>query len=126
MKRVWLPAVLFISLAGFAPPARQQSAAAPNISGSWDVTIFYKPDDADFVAPYTLKQDGEKLTGTYNGTYGPAEVSGTVRGRDVTMSVTVKGGTARFVGTIDSATMMSGTVTGTSDRPRKWSAVRKK
>ena len=58
--------------------------------------------------------------------YGPADVTGTVKSSDVTLSVTVKGTTAQFSGKIASATTMSGTVTGTSDKPRKWSAEKKK
>jgi hypothetical protein len=58
--------------------------------------------------------------------YGPADVTGTIKSNDVALSVTVKGTTAQFSGKINSATKMSGTVTGTSDKPRKWSAERKK
>ena len=58
--------------------------------------------------------------------YGPADVTGTVKSSDVTLSVTVKGTTAQFSGKIASATTMGGTVTGTSDKPRKWSAEKKK
>jgi hypothetical protein len=43
----------------------------------------------------------------------------------VTLSVTVKGTTAQFSGKVASKTKMSGTVTGTSDKPRKWSAEKK-
>jgi hypothetical protein len=53
-------------------------------------------------------------------------VTGTLKAADVALSVTVKGSTARFSGKVTSATAMSGTVTGTSDKPRKWSAVKKK
>ena len=61
--------------------------------------------------------------------HGPADVTGTVKANDVTMSVTVQSlttVTAHFSGTVGSATKMSGTVTGTSDKPRKWSAAKKK
>jgi hypothetical protein len=77
-----------------------------------------------------LKQDGQKITGTYHGLYGPADVTGTIKANDVALSVTVdvRGtpNTARFTGKLTSATKMSGTVTGTSDQPRKWSAEKKK
>jgi hypothetical protein len=78
-----------------------------------------------------LKQDGEKITGTYHGMHGPADVTGTIKANDVTMSVTVQSltkVTAHFSGKLTSATKMSGTVTGTtsSDEPTKWSAEKKK
>ena len=102
------------------------SAAAADITGTWDVTIYYEPDDRDYLATYVLKQDGEKVTGTYHGMYGPADVTGTVKTGDVALRVSVKGTTAQFSGKVTSATKMSGTVTGTSDKPRKWSAEQKK
>jgi hypothetical protein len=74
------------------------------------------------VVSIVLKQDGEKITGTYHGMYGPAEVTGTIKSNDVTLTVTVHGSTAHFSGKMSSATKMSGTVTGTSDAPRQWSA----
>ena len=99
-------------------------AVAADITGTWEVTIHYQPDDADYPATYILKQQGEKITGTYQGMYGPADVTGTIKSSDVTLSVTVKGTTAQFSGKVSSATTMSGTVTGTSDKPRKWSRRR--
>jgi hypothetical protein len=44
------------------------------------------------------------------------------------VTVTLPGGpnTARFSGKVTSPTKMTGTVTGTSDKPRKWSADKKK
>ena len=102
------------------------SATAADISGKWEITIHYEPDDRDYLATYVLKQDGEKITGTYQGMYGPADVTGTIKSSDVVLNVTVKGSTAHFSGKVTSATKMSGTVTGTSDKPRKWSAEKKK
>ena len=57
--------------------------------------------------------------------YGPADVTGTMKSTDVTLSVTVKGSTAHFTGKVTSQTTMNGTVTGTSDKPRKWTAEKK-
>ena len=114
-----------ITLGGLAPIERPAATAA-SITGTWEVTIHYQPDDSDYRATYVLKQDGEKVTGTYQGMYGPADVTGTVKSDDVALSVTVKGSTAHFSGKVTSATKMSGTVTGTSDKPRKWTAEKKK
>ena len=44
-------------------------------------------DSAGAGAPtFTFKQDGEKLTGHYAGTFGEADVTGTVKGADITFS----------------------------------------
>jgi len=101
------------------------SAAAAAITGTCELTIYYEPDDRDYLARYVLKQDGAKITGTYHGMYGPADVTGTIKASDVVLTVTVKGSTAHFSGKVLSATKMAGTVTGTSDKPRKWSAEKK-
>jgi len=113
------------------------SATAVNITGTWEVTIHYPPPDGDYQATYVLKQDGEKITGTYQSMYGPAEVSGTIKSNDVALAVTVHGSTARFSGKVSSATKMSGTMTlrldssslppaGDGAPTNKWSAEKKK
>lgn len=115
------------ALASIELPA---SATAANITGTWEVTIHYPPPDGDYQATYVLKQDGEKITGTYHGMFGPADVTGTLKAEEVVLSVTVNvrdsPQTARFSGKVSSATKMSGIVMGTSDQPRKWSAEKKK
>ena len=114
-----------IAICGVVSIELATSATAADITGTWELTIYYQPDDSDYLATYILKQDGEKITGTYHGMYGPADVTGTVKSDNVALSVTVKDTTAQFSGKVASATKMSGTVTGTSDKPRKWSAERK-
>jgi hypothetical protein len=58
------------------------------------------------------------------------DVTGTIKSEAVNLSVTVNVSgypqTARFAGKVTSATKMTGTVTGTSNEPRKWSAEKKK
>ncbi len=124
--------LVFIELpAAFAEAsAARASATAADITGTWEVTIHYPPPDGDYQARYVLKQEGEKITGSYHGMYGPADVTGTVKSDNVVLSVTVQvrdsPQTAHFSGKVTSATKMSGTVTGTSDKPREWSAEKKK
>lgn len=106
-------------------------AASADITGTWQVTIHHPPPDGDYAASYILRQDGEKIAGTYQGLHGPADVTGTIKGNDLTLSVTVQSlttVTANFTGKVVSATSMSGTVTGThsSERPVRWSAEKKK
>lgn len=126
MKALRKSLLLTMALCGLVSIGSQVSASAPNITGTWEVTIHYLPDDKDYLAVYVLKQEGEKINGTYEGNYGPADVTGTIKATDVALNVTVKGSTARFSGKVTSATTMSGTVTGTSDKPRKWSAQKRK
>ncbi len=119
-----------VAMCGLVVIELPASATAANITGTWEVTIHYPPPDGDYQATYVLKQDGEKITGTYHGMYGPADVTGTIKSADVVLTVTVNvrdsPQTARFSGKVSSATKMSGMVTGTSNEPRKWSAEKKK
>ena len=98
-----------MAMCGLIFLALPASATSADITGTWQVTIHY-PQDGDYQASYILKQDGEKITGTYNGMYGPADVTGTIKSDDVSLHVTVHGSTAHFSGKVSSATRMSGTV----------------
>ena len=107
------------------------SATAADVTGTWELTICHPPPDGDFTATYLLKQDGETISGIYQGLLGPADVAGTIKGNDLRMSVTVQSltpVTVNLSGKVTSATKMSGTVTGThsSGEPMSWSAGKKK
>jgi hypothetical protein len=86
--------------------------AKVDVSGTW---AFDVQTDAGAGAPtMTFKQDGEKLTGHYTGTFGEAELTGTVKGNDITFSFTAdfQGTplTSTYKGTIENATSMKGTL----------------
>lgn len=84
-------------------------AAANDISGIWKAEVM---TDAGNGSPtFVLKQDGEKLTGTYSGALGEAKVTGTVKGREVTIQFDA-GAPIVYVGTLDEA---GKTITGTCD-----------
>ena len=78
-----------------------------DVTGKW---AFNVETSAGAGAPtFTFKQDGEKLTGHYTGTFGEADITGTVKGADITISFTVDAqGTAlkeTYTGTVDKDTM---------------------
>jgi hypothetical protein len=77
MKRLSLLIAVTVSICGLVVTELPALATAADITGTWEITIHYQPDDSDYLATYTLKQDGEKITGTYHGMYGPADVTGT-------------------------------------------------
>ena len=58
-----------------------------NITGVWNFNV-ETPAGAG-TPVFTLKQEGEKITGTYKGQLGEAPVTGTVKGSDVTLSLKV-------------------------------------
>ena len=71
-------------------PAAQNKPAprAAAVAGKWAMTL-----DIAGVGPATpsleLKQDGEKITGTYTGRYGTFPLQGTLKGRAITFAFTM-------------------------------------
>ena len=58
--------------------------AAVDISGKWQFTV---DTDAGSGSPtFVFKQDGEKLSGTYSGLFGTAQLTGTVKGDAIEFS----------------------------------------
>jgi hypothetical protein len=103
------------------------SATAADITGTWEVTFHTPPPDGDLPATFVLKQDGEKISGNYDGPGGPDDVTGTIKGNDVVLTL-AKQRRARLSGKVKSATQMSGTMTGarSDGEPIPWSAEKKK
>jgi hypothetical protein len=87
-------------------------ALAHDITGKWTFDV---QTDAGSGAPtFTFKQEGEKLTGTYNGTFGTAPLTGTVKGDAIefTFEATVadQKGKVTYTGKIDASGKMKGEV----------------
>jgi hypothetical protein len=88
------------------------AALAHDISGKWTFNV---ETDAGSGSPtFVFKQAGEALTGTYNGTFGTADVKGTVKGNAIEFSIDVtmgdQKGTVVYKGTIETAEKMKGDV----------------
>jgi hypothetical protein len=95
------------------------SAPATNNVGEWITARFISirvtdppPDNLSF----TLKQEGEKVAGTYTAPRGRQKVSGTVKGKDVSFNISVTNNvgeriSGRFTGEVLSSSKMEGTVT---------------
>jgi hypothetical protein len=103
------------------------SATAADITGTWEMTFHTPPPDGDLPATFVLKQDGEKISGNYDGPGGPDDVTGTIKRNDVVLTL-AKQTRARLSGKVKSATQMSGTMTGarSDGEPIPWSAEKKK
>jgi len=78
---------------------------------------------------FTLKQDGEKITGTYKGQFGEAPVNGTIKGSDVTLMIKVSPQgeeiTVTYTGKLTGKDTMSGKATFGSLGEGAWSAKKK-
>jgi L-seryl-tRNA(Ser) seleniumtransferase len=100
-------------------------AAPVNVAGQWNVSL----ELGSIVGHPTLdlKQDGEKLTGTYRGRYGAAPLEGAVKenqiGFTVTMNAEGQEVSGYFSGTVD-GDKMSGSVEFEGAGEGTWSATR--
>ena len=87
-------------------------AAKVNVTGKW---LFNVETGAGSGTPtMTFTQDGEKLTGKYQGQFGEADLTGTVKGQDIAFSFNVDAqGTAvnfKYTGTIEDKDALKGKV----------------
>jgi hypothetical protein len=116
-------AIVMCGLVAIDPPA---SAVAIDITGTWQVTVHTPPPTGDIPSTFVLKQDGEKISGTYDGYGGAEEITGTIKGNDVVLIPSIHT-RARWLGKVKSATQMSGTLTGATSTGNSipWSAVKK-
>ena len=109
--------------------AKDTKASAKDLSGEWNVTL--QLDTITATPTVILKQDGEKLTGDYvSQQYGKFPLTGTVKGSDVTFSVTlnIEGNsvTGTYMGTLQADGSLKGTTTIADQMSGTFTATRKK
>ena len=113
-----------VILAALLTSAQILSAQGTNVTGEWAFTV--TTDQGGGNPTITFKQDGEKLTGKYNGQLGAADLTGSVKGDAITFTFTVdvqgqqapvtyKGTVEKntMKGSLDIAGMVNGTFTAT-------------
>ena len=124
MKTVFANTALLLVVAVFLTFAPRLGAQATNVTGEWAFNV--TTDQGGGTPTITFKQDGEKLTGKYAGQLGNSDLTGTVKGSDITFNFTVdvqgqqapvtyKGTVEKntMKGTLDIAGMVNGTFTAT-------------
>jgi hypothetical protein len=62
-------------------------AEPAKVAGVWKFTVELEVGTGH--PTVTLKQDGEKLTGTYDGRYGPAPIEGTIKENKIELNVSM-------------------------------------
>ena len=111
-----------VSCVSLAPVVTAAEAGA-DISGEWTFEVEIAGNVG--TPTFTFKQDGEKLTGQYQGQFGEAEVKGTLKGKDVEFSFEVQpGANAVYKGELDGETM-KGTCDYAGQADGDWTAKRK-
>jgi hypothetical protein len=87
-------------------------AAKGDVTGKWAFNV--ETAAGSGTPTMTFKQDGEKLTGKYNGQFGDADLTGTVKGQDIafTFNVDAQGTMLNFkyTGTIENKDALKGKV----------------
>jgi len=82
-------------------------AQSTNVTGNWKLTI--ETPNGTGNPSLVLKQDGEKLTGTYKGRFGDSQLEGTVKGKEIkfTFKVNAQGQDLKveYAGAVDGDTM---------------------
>jgi hypothetical protein len=104
-------AFILIVAALAVAPLRGQDAKPADVAGTWILQVDTAAGSG--TPTFTFKQDGEKLEGDYEGTFGKAKVAGTIKGNDITFGFTADAqGTQlkiEYKGVVDKDTM-KGTV----------------
>ena len=118
---------LFDRLLAISFLAAVVSAEPAKVAGKWNVTLQLESITGHPVI--TLKQDGEKLTGTYEGRYGVSDLKGSIKDKEIEFTVIVLAEGTRvegvFSGKVDGDSM-SGSVEFEGAGDGTWSAVRVK
>jgi hypothetical protein len=63
-------------------------ASAADVNGTWAMTVDIQGQVGS--PTFVLKQDGEKVTGTYKGQLGESQVAGTIKGNDLALSYKIE------------------------------------
>ena len=114
---------LSVSVAFVCLLALGASTEAADISGTWEFEVDIA--DQQGTPSFTFEQDGEKLTGTYNGQFGEAELKGTIKGKKLEWSFELQpGAKAVYKGELDGE-KMKGTCDYAGQADGTWTAEKK-
>ncbi|MBM3790488.1 MAG: hypothetical protein FJW35_09085 [Acidobacteria bacterium] len=123
-KRVLVRLCLLLVIPCAAGAVRPDPPA--DVSGAWDMTVQAGGETAEVAL--VLRQEGERLTGTYRGRMGETGLSGTVRDDRIGFSVTLRfrdiAFTVSYAGTVE-GDRMTGTADFGDGRSGRWTARRR-
>lgn len=78
------------------------NASDINMTGKWTMEV--KSETSSGSPVFDIKQDGEKLSGTYSGKFGEAPIEGTVNGEDFKITYEMSGVSVTYTGKTDGKT----------------------
>ena len=83
---------------------------AADVTGTWNATVDLGGQGG--TPTFVLKQDGDKLTGTYSGALGDAPLHGTIKEANIVFDFEVSGAAVHYEGKLDAD---GKTIKGTCD-----------
>ncbi|MGD9724491.1 MAG: hypothetical protein AB7O59_24715 [Pirellulales bacterium] len=84
--------------------AAQAADDKADVSGTWNCQVDIAGNQG--TPTFTIKQEGDKLTGKYAGQFGEADLTGTIKGKDIEFSFEIQAGAkAVYKGTVDGKAM---------------------
>ncbi len=93
------PLFLFLLFASISA----QAQTLVDVSGKWNLTV--ETDAGSGTPTFLLKQEGEKITGTYSGQLGEAPLSGTIKGDVIHIEFDIQGNKITYDGKATSREM---------------------
>jgi len=69
------------------PPPSTPQKGVPSVTGTWTMALDMSMGQSK--PTLVLKQEGEKITGTYTGRYGTTPLEGTIKDRTIEFSLTI-------------------------------------
>ena len=107
LRKHIIAAITITTAAFLLAGALTVGAQTANVAGNWKLTLETPNGPAN--PSLVLKQDGEKLTGTYKGRFGESPLEGAVKGKEIKFTVKVNAQGQEFLleyaGAVDGDTM---------------------
>jgi hypothetical protein len=101
------------------------SFAATNVTGKWNAKVDLGSQGG--TPTFVLKQDGDKLTGTYSGQLGSSDITGTVKDSSVKFDFEVMGLKVHYEGKVsDDGSTIEGTCDYGGQASGKFTATKAK
>lgn len=122
MTRLAVFALALTALCVGSPATAIAADEKVDVTGTWNVTIEIAGQQG--MPVFTLKQEGNKVTGKYKGQFGEADVTGKTDGNKIEFSFESQGAKIVYTGTIDKDTM-KGTANYADQATGEWTAKKK-
>jgi hypothetical protein len=83
-----LIAAVLLLLSAVPPDVVSADSYAADVTGTWDLKVETREGTAS--PSIILRQEGERITGTYQGRMGNSRLEGSIKGNDINFTVTLK------------------------------------